>query len=126
MILQSAEATFAAHLRVAIGECGEYDVIDFLHQSVAPGDDFHRVPFMVLEVALDLFGVLDLRHGFFAIGLKRDSLTCGGHQMTGLVFRVVGIKQGVVPKAHLRLSCDFDLVSMDLPVTQIIAADLNA
>ena len=29
MILQCDEAAFATHLRVTIGECGEYDVIDF-------------------------------------------------------------------------------------------------
>ena len=68
MILKSDETTFATHFGVAIGDRGKDDAVDLLYKRVAPGNNLHGVPGMVIATHLDLVGVLELFHAFLTAG----------------------------------------------------------
>ena len=126
VILESDEAFFAAHFGVAIDEGGEDFAVNLLDEGVAFGDDFHGVPVVFFEEGLDfgfvLYGFVLAFTGFVDDGY----FSGGGHEVARFFFGMFAVEEGVMPEAHLFLFGDFDLVSENLPIAEIVAADLDA
>ena len=126
MVLESDESFRAAHFCVPIDERGKMDAVDFLDEPVTLGDDLHRIPIVFLVLRLYLGGVSELRVRSRAILFDDGLFTRSAHEEAGLSLRVRLVEKGVVPEAHDVSLGDFNLVSEDLPLAEIVAADLDA
>jgi hypothetical protein len=126
MILEGDESFSAAHFGVAVDEDGEYFPIDLLGQGISLRDNLECVPGVFLVECLNGSGLGQLRVAAHDVFLDHGFLSGGCHEMAGLFLFVFTIQQGVVPEPHHIPLRDFDLVTEDLPLTEIIASDLHA
>ena len=126
MILQGDETFAARHARVVIADFGKDDAVDFLSQRIALGDDFHDIPIVLIAVSHGFVCGSHLLGGFLPILVDDDFLTRGRHEETRSVTRVLFSEERVMPEPHLLLRSDLDLVTEDLMITEVVAADLNA
>ena len=84
MILQCNETLSAAHFLIVINYGSEPHAVDLVNEFRALGDDFHRIPFVLFEVRLNLLGIPALLYCLGAVRSQGGNLTGGSHQMAGL------------------------------------------
>jgi len=126
VVLKCNEATLSSHAGIVVDERRKDDLVDFLGEGIAVGDNLHRVPLTLAIMRLDLSRVILLNHGSNTGFVDFRELSGGRHEVASFLGRVFPREQRVVPQPHDFLLSNLDLVAKDLPVTEIIAADLNA